>query len=67
MAFVMHFQTKLSQGGMSVDQSNPTAKLMSGPMMAVIFGIMFYHFPSGIVLYWLSNSLISLMWYRLAK
>jgi YidC/Oxa1 family membrane protein insertase len=67
MALAMYVQTKMSQGNISADQSNTAAKLMSGPLMSVVFGVMFYQFPSGLVLYWLTNSLISLVWYRLAK
>ena len=67
MAVAMYVQTKMSQGKMAADQSNPTAKMMSGPTMSIVFGVMFYQFPSGLVLYWLTNSLLSLAWYRLAK
>jgi len=67
MAAVMYVQTRMSQGKMSSDQSNPAAKLMSGPTMSIVFGLMFYQFPSGLVLYWLMNSLTSLVWYKIAK
>ena len=67
MAGAMFFQSRLTQSAMPSSDANPAAKLMSGPMMSVIFGVMFYHFPSGLVLYWLFNSLTSMAWYRLAK
>jgi YidC/Oxa1 family membrane protein insertase len=67
MAGAMYLQMKLSQRQMPQDQSNPIAKVMSGPMMSVIFGVMFYHAPSGLMLYWLTNSLISATWYQLAR
>jgi YidC/Oxa1 family membrane protein insertase len=67
MAVVMYFQTKMSQASSMGDQSNPTAKMFSGPMMPILFGFMFYHFPSGLVLYWLTNSFLSLVWFKLAK
>ena len=68
MAAVMFFQTKLSQGKLAThDQQNPSTKLMSGPLMPVIFGMMFYHFPAGLVLYWMTNSALSLAWYKLAR
>jgi YidC/Oxa1 family membrane protein insertase len=67
MAAAMFFQTKLSQGQMPAQQDNPMAKMMGGPMMSIVFGIAFYHLPAGLVLYWLSNSLTSMAWYRLAK
>ena len=67
MAVAMFLQSRLTQANMPSSDANPSAKLMSGPMMSVVFGFMFYQFPSGLVLYWLFNSLTSMMWYRLAK
>ncbi|MBI3321040.1 MAG: membrane protein insertase YidC [Candidatus Omnitrophica bacterium] len=67
MALVMYVQTRMSQGGAGQSQSNPAMKMMSGPTMSIVFGIMFYQFPSGLVLYWLMNSVTSLVWYKLAK
>jgi len=67
MAGAMFVQTKTSQKQMSGAESNPMAKMMSGPLMSVIFGVMFYQFPAGLVLYWLTNSLMSIVWYRVAK
>ncbi len=67
MAAAMFFQSKMSQpAGQVKDPSNPTA-MLSGPLMSVMFGVMFYQFPSGLVLYWLTNSLLTMVWYRLAK
>ena len=68
MAVLMYFQTRLSQGQMQIkDQANPTAAMMSGPIMPVMFCLMFYHFPSSLVLYWLTNSAMSLIWYKAAR
>ena len=67
MASAMYFQTKMSQVKTVQDNQDPTAKMMSGPTMSIIFGIMFYQFPSGLVLYWLTNSLMSMLWMRAAK
>ena len=67
MAAAMYIQTKTSQGSMASTQTNPTAKMMSGPMMSIVFGIMFYQFPSGLVIYWLTNSLMSMALYKLVK
>ncbi len=63
MAAAMFFQTKLSQPKVQSSSPNP----FSGPMMSVIFGVMFYQVPSGLVLYWLTNSLTSILWYKVAK
>ncbi len=66
MALAMYLQTRASQR-MSGTSNDPTTQMMSGPMMPILFFVMFYHFPSGLVLYWLTNSLSSMVWYRLAK
>jgi len=67
MALAMFIQQKSSQQNMPSSSKTPAMNMMSGPFMSVLFGIMFYQFPAGLVLYWLTNSLISLVWYRLAK
>ena len=67
MAGAMYLQTKMSQSGQPSDQSNPTAKMMSGPFMPILFCLMFYNFPAGLVLYWLTNSLMSLAVYQMVK
>jgi len=66
MAGAMFLQTKMSQGNVKPDPSNPSASMMSSPLMSVMFGVMFYQFPAGLVLYWLTNSLTSLAYYRAA-
>ena len=63
MALAMYVQTKLSQP----KAQTPTSSMLAGPLMPVLFGVMFYQVPSGLVLYWLTNSLTSILWYRLAK
>ncbi|MBI2884598.1 MAG: membrane protein insertase YidC [Candidatus Omnitrophica bacterium] len=61
MCLAMFIQTKLSQ------QASQSAKSpFSGPLMSVVFLVMFYQVPSGLVLYWLTNSLVSIFWYRVA-
>ena len=64
MTGAMLVQMKLSQQRMPQDSSNPMAKAMSGPTMAIIFGVMFYQFPAGLVLYWLTSTLVNIAWYR---
>ncbi len=62
MCIAMYFQSRLSQQAAAQSAKNP----FSGPMMSVIFLLMFYQVPSGLVLYWLTNSLVSIFWYRVA-
>jgi YidC/Oxa1 family membrane protein insertase len=68
MAIAMYLQTQASQKSMgSSAANNPTAQMMSGPLMPIVFFVMFYHFPAGLVLYWLTNSLSSMALYRLSS
>ncbi|HYE71898.1 MAG TPA: membrane protein insertase YidC, partial [Blastocatellia bacterium] len=62
MSGAMYFQSKMSQQS----TSSKEAQMFSAPLMSVIFGFMFYGVPSGLVLYWLSNTLTSLFFYRMA-
>jgi len=58
MAVAMAFQQRLSQGGgkkMSEQQ-----RLMAG-IMPIMFGMIFYNMPSGLVLYWFTNTLFMLV------
>ena len=41
--------------------------MLSGPFMPILFGVMFYSLASGLVLYWLTNSVLSILIYRTAK
>ena len=66
MAAAMFFQTKMSQQQMPSSEANPSSQIMSGPVMPILFCIMFYNIQSALVLYWLTNSLISVAWYRLS-
>jgi YidC/Oxa1 family membrane protein insertase len=67
MAVAMFFQSRISQASMPTGDANPAAKIMSGPLMSVLFAVMFYQMPSSLVLYWLTNTLMSVLWYRLAR
>ena len=56
MAIGMFFQQKLSMvstGGSSAEQQK-----MMMIIFPVMFGVIFYHMPSGLVLYWFINSLL---------
>ncbi len=67
MAAAMFFQTKLSQQQVPQSGTNDIAKMMSGPLMPIMFGVMFYGLPSYLVLYWLINSLTTLAFYQFAR
>jgi YidC/Oxa1 family membrane protein insertase len=58
MAIGMAIQQRLSQGG-NTKQSDQQ-RLMAG-IMPVMFGLIFYNMPSGLVLYWFTNTLFMLI------
>ena len=68
LGIVMFLQQRLSATGpkdpkMMTDQQRQ--QRMMGTMMAVVFTVMFYNFPSGLNIYWLSSMLIGILqqWY----
>jgi len=67
MTGAMIVQMQASRNQMPTSDDNPMNKIMRGPTMSIIFGIMFYQFPSGLVLYWLTNSIMTLVWYKMAN
>lgn len=67
MAGAMYIQSRMSQARSGQSQQDPMAKMFSGPIMPIMFGVMFYQVPAGLVLYWLTNTTVSLVWYKLAK
>ncbi|MBU1084380.1 MAG: membrane protein insertase YidC, partial [Candidatus Omnitrophica bacterium] len=60
MVGMMVLQQKISQGGSSEGVSEEQAKQqkMMMLMMPVFFGFLFYKMPSGLVLYWLTNTIL---------
>lgn len=54
MGFIMFLQQKLTTA-----TSDPTQRKMMY-IMPIIFTVMFWGFPSGLVLYWLTNSVVSI-------
>jgi YidC/Oxa1 family membrane protein insertase len=58
MAIAMAFQQKLSQGGSK--KMSEQQRLMAG-IMPIMFGLIFYNMPSGLVLYWFTNTLFMLI------
>lgn len=61
MAGVMFLQQKVSMGSSHATGSTAEQQKMMAIMMPVIFGFLFYKMPSGLVLYWLVNSLLMLI------
>ncbi len=67
MAGAMFLQTKANSKSMPAAQNNPTAQFMQGPIFPLIFALMLYNSPSGLILYWMMNSLLAMLLYRFAR
>ncbi|MFA5039160.1 MAG: membrane protein insertase YidC [Candidatus Omnitrophota bacterium] len=61
MAFIMFLQQKLSMGAKTMTGTAADQQKIMMFMMPVIFGFLFYRMSSGLVLYWLVNSLLMLV------
>ncbi len=59
MAGGMFFQQKISMSSAAVGTAAEQQKLMT-VLFPVLFCAIFYHMPSGLVLYWLINSILSI-------
>lgn len=67
MTISMFIQQKISTASTSGSKINEQQKIMS-IIMPVMFGVIFYHMPSGLVLYWFVNSALMLIFqYRINK
>lgn len=72
LGLVMYFQQKMSSTlpkdkSLLTDQQKQ--QKMMGNIMAIVFTVMFYHFPSGLNIYWLSSMLFGILqqWYTTRK
>ncbi|MDD5004942.1 MAG: membrane protein insertase YidC [Candidatus Omnitrophica bacterium] len=62
MIITMFIQQKLTSGkSQSASTEAARQQKMMGLFMAVFFGVIFYHMPSGLVLYWAVNSILMLV------
>ena len=61
----MFLQQKISQASMG--QANPEGMPDMSLIMLIMFGVWMYHAPSGPVLYWLVNTIIMIVWFRIAN
>jgi len=57
MIGAMILQQKLSQGKASASQTDQQKMMAS--IMPIMFGFIFYSLPAGLVLYWLTNTLLT--------
>lgn len=58
MAIGMFFQQKVSMSSTTVGSSAEQQKIML-ILFPIMFGFIFYHMPAGLVLYWLTNSILT--------
>ncbi len=61
----MFAQQKISQA--SMQQTNPEGMPDMSLIMLVMFGAWMYHAPAGPVIYWLTNTIIMIIWFKLAN
>ncbi|MEW6008289.1 MAG: YidC/Oxa1 family insertase periplasmic-domain containing protein [Candidatus Omnitrophota bacterium] len=59
MIIAMFFQQKMSMSNLPSSQSEQQKMMLW--MMPALFGIMFYNMPSGLVLYWVLNSSLTMV------
>ncbi len=70
LGVIMFFQQKITQGltgkkGVAVVTDQQKQQKMMGNVMVIVFTVLFYHFPSGLNIYWLSSMLLGILqqWY----
>lgn len=65
MALIMFFQQKISLATSSA--SSAEQQKMMVVIFPILFGVIFYHMPSGLVLYWLVNSTLMFLYQMRVK
>jgi YidC/Oxa1 family membrane protein insertase len=58
MIVLMLLQQRLSGSSQAQDPATAQQQKIMSIAMSVVFGLIFYHMPSGLVLYWTVNSLL---------
>lgn len=61
MMITMLVQQKLTTGKASQDPATGQQQKMMSWVMAILFGVMFYAMPAGLVLYWTLNSILMVL------
>lgn len=65
LGVVMFFQSRMSNPSVKKDKAEMTdqerQQKAMGTIMAIVFTVMFYNFPSGLNLYWLSSMLLAIL------
>jgi YidC/Oxa1 family membrane protein insertase len=72
LGVVMYFQQKISSSApKNVNEMTDAQRQqrVMGNLMMILFTVMFYHFPSGLNIYWLSSMLLGMIqqWYTIKK
>ena len=70
LGVIMFFQQKITQGRSGKDKvavvtDQQKQQKMTGNIMVIVFTVIFYNFPSGLNLYWLSSMILGIIqqWY----
>jgi YidC/Oxa1 family membrane protein insertase len=61
MAIAMFFQQKLTSKSTAVTSASIEQQKMMAIIFPVLFGFIFYHFPSGLALYWFFSTLLTIL------
>ncbi len=65
LGFVMYLQQRYTNKLSNLDQETLTDQQkqskMMGNLMIIVFTVLFYHFPSGLNIYWLSSMLLGIL------
>ncbi len=60
LGVIMYFQQKVMSAGKAATDQQKQQRSM-GNIMTIVFTVMFYHFPSGLNLYWISSMLLGIL------
>ena len=61
MSIAMFFQQKVSLKSASATSAGAEQQKMMAVIFPIMFGFIFYHFPSGLALYWFFSTLLSVL------
>ena len=69
MAIAMFFQQKMSTKSAAANPQMAEQQKMMVILFPIMFGFIFYHFPSGLAMYWFLNTImgVTMQWKMLKK
>ncbi|MCI5052196.1 MAG: membrane protein insertase YidC [Simkaniaceae bacterium] len=58
---LMFLQQKISQAGSTATSEQAQQQKMMGNVMSIVFTFLFYNFPSGLNIYWISSTVLAML------